>query len=317
MEAGRVRALEALPNLRSKVKLAVGRRRKTHFLSCEEMEKGIEDNVERETAVTRKPVDDADTAIKQAQEEMRNAENAGLTTTKPETTFEEMANAIRDSLSDLASSDNRDDAEDGDDDKKDPELGNLSDDDQPGWVMGTISKTVQHRMETVRQQQIKLDESTQSGWEDLGDYFCERDKNYGTTELKVPAVVEWQREEDATCFASMTFGEPMETIVSVPRKWQKLQVTSRPGSSQLWLGLRKHQTHKGIPFFLPSPAPDSSMIQILKHVEPVIYNTCTQPSKLITIQISDCEEDMVMASSSPAEWICKLALATMYHLEKQ
>jgi len=107
--------------------------------------------VERETTVARKRVEDAETAIKQAQEEMRNAENVGLTTTKPETTFDGMLNAIGDSLSDLASSDDGEDGEDEDDDEDNPELGKISEDDEPGWVMGTISKTVQHRMERFRQ----------------------------------------------------------------------------------------------------------------------------------------------------------------------
>jgi len=59
-----------------------------------------------------------------------------------------MLNAIGDSLSDLASSDDEQDGEDEEDDEEDTELGKLSDDDEPGWVMGTITKTVQHRMES-------------------------------------------------------------------------------------------------------------------------------------------------------------------------
>ena len=84
--------------------------------------------MERETAVARKQVEDAETASKQAQEEMSNAYNAGLTTTKPETTFEGMVNAIRDSLSDLAISDDGEDGEDEDDDGDNPALGKLSKD---------------------------------------------------------------------------------------------------------------------------------------------------------------------------------------------
>jgi len=48
---------------------------------------------------------------------MSDAEKAGLTTTKPETTFGEMLNAIGDSLSDLASSDDGEDGEDPNDDE--------------------------------------------------------------------------------------------------------------------------------------------------------------------------------------------------------
>ena len=193
--------------------------------------------MERETAVASTRVEDPETAIKQAQEQMRNAENVGLTTPKPETTFEEMLNAIGESLSDLASSDNGEDGEDEDDDDDNPELGKLSDDDEPGWVMGTISNTVQRRMERFRRKQIKLDKLTQPSWGDMANYFRETDKKYRTTELKVPAVVQSQREEDATCFAPTTFGEPMETLDSIPGKSQMPQVTSRPGSSQWRLGL--------------------------------------------------------------------------------
>ena len=50
--------------------------------------------MEIETAVARNRVGDAETAVKQEQDDLRNTENVGLTTTKPETTFEEMSNAI-------------------------------------------------------------------------------------------------------------------------------------------------------------------------------------------------------------------------------
>ena len=112
LEAEWVRALGVLRSLWSKKKLAVGKWRETHFLSNEEKEKWIEDHVERETAVARKRVDDGETAIKHMEDDMRNAEKAGITTTKSETTFEEIMNAIGDGLSDLASSDNEEDGED-------------------------------------------------------------------------------------------------------------------------------------------------------------------------------------------------------------
>jgi len=73
------------------------------------------------------------------------------------TTFEEMLNAIGDSLSDLASSDHKQDGEDKEVDEDDTELSKLSDDDEPGWVIGTISKIVQHRMDSFRKKQMRLD----------------------------------------------------------------------------------------------------------------------------------------------------------------
>jgi hypothetical protein len=65
-------------------------------------------------------------------------------------TLDELLNAIGDSLNNLASSEDDEDGEDQDDDEEDTEHGKLklSEDDKPGLVMGTISKTVQHRVES-------------------------------------------------------------------------------------------------------------------------------------------------------------------------
>jgi len=77
---------------------------------------------------------------------MSNVEKAGLTTRKPEKIIEDMLNAIKHSLSDLAISDEEEDAEaEGDD--SDTEQGKVSEDDEPGWVMGTIFKMEQCHME--------------------------------------------------------------------------------------------------------------------------------------------------------------------------
>jgi len=70
---------------------------------------------------------------------MTNAEKEGLTTTKPETTFEEMLNAVRDSVSNRARSDDGDVGEDDNDEEEDSAGLKLSEDDEPGWVMGTIT----------------------------------------------------------------------------------------------------------------------------------------------------------------------------------
>ena len=140
LEAERVRALGALRSLRSKQKLSAEKRQEMHFLSNDEKENWIKDYVERETAVARKRVQYAETAMMQKLNDMTNGENVGGTTGKPEKTFEEMLNAIGHSLSDLASSDEEQDVEDEEYNEDDTELGKLSDDDQPGWVMGTLSK---------------------------------------------------------------------------------------------------------------------------------------------------------------------------------
>jgi len=194
--------------------------------------------VERETVVARKRVEDAETAIKQRQENMSNVEKAGLTTREPEKTFEEMLNAIGDSLSNLASSDNEEDAEDEEEDD-DTEQGKLSEDDEPGWVMGTISKSVQHRMERFWPKQMKLDELTHPGWGDTADYFCERDKKYGTSEWKVPAILKSQTDHVAVAPSQTTFGELLETLDIVPGILPMPRCTSRPGSSDMRVGSGK------------------------------------------------------------------------------
>jgi len=163
-----------LRSLRSKRKLAAEKRRETHFLSNGEKEKWIEDYVERETAGARKRVEDAEVAVQQEQDHMTHAEIARLTSREPEKTFEEMLVAIGDSLSDLASADNGEDAED--EDEEETEQGMLSEDDEPGWVMGTFNKMAQQCMGRFRQKQMELDELTQPGWEDAADFSSERDK---------------------------------------------------------------------------------------------------------------------------------------------
>ena len=192
--------------------------------------------MERETAVRRKRVDDAETAIKQEQEDMRNAEKAGLMTTKPGTTFEEMLNPIGDSLSHLASSNNGEDGEDKDDDEEDPAGDKLSEDDKLGWVMGTISGTVQYRMECFRHKQMMLNEMTQLGWGDAANYFRARGKKHGPTELNVPAVIQPEMAYDAAPSVPTTYGEPIETLDSVPGKLQMPRVISLPGSSHMRQG---------------------------------------------------------------------------------
>jgi len=145
---------------------------------------------------------------------MTDAEIAGLTSRKPEKPFEEMFVAIGDSLCDLASSEVAEDGEDEDDEEI--EQAKLSEDDEPSWVMGTISKTVQQGMERFRQKQMKLDELTQPGWEDAADYFRERDEKYCTSELRVPAVVQRRANDNAPAPPPTAFGELMGSLDIVP-----------------------------------------------------------------------------------------------------
>jgi len=131
-------------------------------------------------------------------------------------TFEEMLNAIGDSRSDLASSEDEEDGEDEDDDEEDTGHGTLSEFDELGWVMGTISKTVQHRMESFQQKQMRLDQLTQPELGDVADFFCERDMTYGTTQLNVPAVGKPQTDWNAGAPSLTTFGELIQGLNIIP-----------------------------------------------------------------------------------------------------
>jgi len=180
MEAETVRALGALRSLWSNKKLPAEKRQETHFLSNEDTEKSIEHYVERETAGVRKQVEDAEAVIRQEEEAKEAARNVGLTTTEAKLTFHEMMVAIGDCPCDIASSADGDDGDDEDDEET--EQGQLSEHNEPCWVMGTITKRGQQRMKRFRQKQMKLDQLTQMGSWDAANYFRQRDKKYGKCE---------------------------------------------------------------------------------------------------------------------------------------
>jgi hypothetical protein len=140
--------------------------------------------------------------------------------------------------------------------------------------MGTISKTVQHRKESFRQKQLRLDELTQPGWGDAADYFRERDMKYGTTELKIPAVGKPQKDSTAATPSPTTFGELIQALDIVPRQSQMPQVTSRQGTSKLRLGSEKPQADNHIVPPMPAAVPDSSPIEIAKPVQRVSFYPC-------------------------------------------
>jgi len=160
---------------------------------------------------------------------MKHAEIAALMKREPEKTFKEMMVAIGDTLSDHASSDHRDDGEDEHD--AETEQGKLSEDDEPGWVIGTLTKTVQQCMGRFRQKQMKLAELTQPGWEDASNNFREGEKPHGTSELRFLAVIEPQTDDDAAAPAPTSFGELMECVGIVSGISHMPRGTSPPGSS--------------------------------------------------------------------------------------
>jgi len=230
--------------------------------------------VERETAVARKRVQDAAAGILHALKDMTTAENVGATTRKPETMFEDMLHAIGESLSHLACSDDMQDGEEEESEEKDTELSKLSDDNVPGWVIGPMSKTVQHRMESFRQKQMTLDRLTQLGLGDAANYFGEKDVKYGTAELKVPAVVNPQMDTTGATPSPPRFGEHMQTLDIFRRQSQMAPVTSPPGCTQWRLGSQKPQSHIFIPVCLSEVVPNSIQIQDAKPIKPISFYPC-------------------------------------------
>jgi len=195
---------------------------------------------------------------------MGNVRKGRSTTTKPDITFEEMLNAIGDSLSNLGCSQDEVDGEDEDVDGDDTGHGKLSEDDELGWVMGTISTTIQHHIQSVQQKHIRLDELTQPGWRDAADHFRVRDMNYGTTELRVPAVGKPKTDSTAATPSLTTCGEHMQPRDIAPAQSQMPHVMSPHGSSQMMRGSEKH--HLGN-YQLPlkhSAVPDLSKIGLAK-----------------------------------------------------
>ena len=239
-------------------------------MSNEETEKLIEDYVERETTGARKQVEDAEAAVQHEQEDMRKVEYLGLMNREPEQTFQKMMVAMGDSVSDLATSDNVEDGEDEDDEET--ELGQPSDDDEAGWMTGTIMKTVQQRIQRFLQKQMKLDKFTQPGLENTADYFRERDKKYCTSALRVPALCQLQTYDIAATPVPTTIGELLGCQDIVPAISYMPHGTSRPGSSHIGLGFRNLQWHRRILDLAPSAKPDSSFSLNAKPVELVSFN---------------------------------------------
>jgi len=267
MEDERVGALGVLHSLRSKMKLSAAKRWEMHSLSNTETEKWIEDYVNRVTSVARNRVPDAETASMQEQEHMRNVEKVWWTTTKPETTFEVMVNAIGDTLSDCASSEDDEDGEVVDDDEEDTELRKLSEDDEPGWMKGTISKSVQRRMESFRQNPMRIDELTQPGWEDMAEYLRQRDMNHGTTELEVLAVVKPQTDTTAATPSPTTFGVTTQVLDIVPGQSEMSTMTSRQGSGNIRVGLETPQEDNHLVSLISNAVPNSLQMDIATPVQ--------------------------------------------------
>ena len=164
--------------------------------------------------MARERVEDTEAAVHQEQEDMKHAKIARLTNRELDKTFDKMMVAVGDSLSNLESSDK---GEVGDvQDDVETEQGKLSEDDEPGWEISTITKMVQQRIERFWQKQMQLDALRQPRWEDAADYFRERNKKYGTSELTVPAILQPPTDDDASATSPTIFEEHMECREIVP-----------------------------------------------------------------------------------------------------
>jgi hypothetical protein len=192
----------------------------------------------------------------QKQEYIGNSQKGRKTTTKPVIIFVEKINAIGDSLSDVASSDDEEDKEDEDDDGEDTQHGKLNKNNKPGWVMGTISKMEPHHMESFPQKQMRLDELTQPGWGDLAGSFLVGNMKYGMTELKGLTVEKTQTDSTAVTPYPTTFGELLHSLDRDPSQSQMEQVKSQQEISQLMLGSEKHQGDNHLVPPLPSAVPN-------------------------------------------------------------
>jgi hypothetical protein len=211
----------------------------------------------------------------QEQEHRGNFEKVRRTTKKPEITCEEMFSTIRDVLSDHALSDNEEDGDEELDDEEDTGHSQLCEDDEPGWVMGTVTKSVYHRMEIFQQMQMSLDELTQPGWVEAVDYICDRHMRYSTTELKLPAVGKLQTDLTAGTPSPTTFRELMQALDVVPRQLSQMpQVSSDHGSSQIRLGSYTPYPNNPIVPPMPVVVPDLSQLEIGKPVLPIIFDAC-------------------------------------------
>jgi len=307
-------ALGELCSLCSKKKLAAEKWQDTYFLSNEDTEKWCEDYVGRETAGVWKRVEDTEAAIGPEQEDTWTANDAGLTTRASEKTFSEIIFAITDTLSDLPSSNDGEDGQDEDDEET--EQGKLSEDDECGWVIGKISKTVHHRMEMFWQNQIKLHEVTKPELEDAADYFHPRHEQYGTSELRVSAVVNLHMADDAAVPAPTTFGELMECLDIVPGISRMPQGTSRPGSSAMRLDCGKPQLATWIAGLAPATELHLSPMWKAKPVELLSCDHVRGPPQLITVWKSDSDGDMLTAPASSEEQLGILIFVTSHLGEK-
>jgi len=123
-------------------------------------------------------------------------------------------------------------------------------------------------MEKLRQKKMQCDELTEPGWENAANYFREQHEKYGTSELRVLAVVQQRTNDFALPHPPTTYAALMKSLDMVPGISEG---TSRPGSSHVRLGSVKPQSKSSIPSGEPAAEPDSSPLLKAKPVQPVCF----------------------------------------------
>ena len=163
--------------------------------------------------------------------------------------------AIWDNLREHACPGTKEDVKHEEDVAENPDLGKLSEDDKPGWVIGTISKILQHCMKCFRQKHMMLDELTHPEWGDVAEYFPETRMKYRMAKLEILAVVKPQTDMTAATPPPTTFGEIMLTFHIIPVQSQLPLRTSWSGSCEERLGSGKLQPDIYIASLLPDGVP--------------------------------------------------------------
>jgi len=161
-------------------------------------------------------VQDPEIAIMHGQVHMTNVETARLITPKHAITFETMLNAIGDCLKNLQSSDVTEGWEDPDVDHGKLVLGKMSEDDEPGCTMDTLSRMEQHHIDSFLRKQGRIDNGSQPGWRVEAEYFCGRVLMCWTTHMNVPAVLTPHTDTTAATHSPTTGGLLIQVVDIVP-----------------------------------------------------------------------------------------------------
>jgi hypothetical protein len=154
-------------------------------------------------------------------------------------TFRGIFNAIGVSLSNFACSDDEENGDDEEHCEEDTELGMLSEDDEPHWVMGTIGKFVQKSIVAFRQKQMKLNTFVQLEGGHGVDFVHDRDVKDWIVQIKIPAVDKPRSDQISAAPAMSILGQPIRTLNTVSRTLQMPQVRSGSESSHMRQGFRK------------------------------------------------------------------------------